>query len=216
MAPARRCSALCRSRRADPPVNRKTDVARDAIAGGAAQLTDPRQSGLFDAPTPGWMRPCLPTLVDKPPTGAEWVHEIKWDGYRISATLDGGKPIIRTRNGHDWTKRFPAIAEAVAALKARSAVVDGEAVILDARGASSFAELQADLDKHGSRRAVLVAFDLLFLDGEILWTKPFAERRAALVGLIPAGSPIVLSEVYVGAGADRAAALLASKGLRED
>ena len=185
-----------------PPATRKTDVARVSIAGGAAKPVDARQAGLFDAPTPGWMRPCLPTLVDKPPTGAAWVHEIKWDGYRVSATLDAGTSTIRTRNGHDWTKRFPAIAGAVAALKARSAVIDGEAVILDARGASSFAELQADLDRHGSRRAVLVAFDLLFLDGEILWTKPFAERRAALAGLIPADAPIVLSEVYVGDGAD--------------
>ncbi len=144
----------------------------------------------------------LPTLVDKPPAGEAWVHEIKWDGYRVSATLDAGRPVIRTRNGHDWTKRFPAIAEAVAALKARSAVIDGEAVILDARGASHFAELQADLDTHGSQRAVLVAFDLLFLDGEILWTKPLAERRAALDALIPSASPIRLSEIYEGDGAE--------------
>ena len=183
-----------------PAVTRKT--AREAIASAAPKPVDPRQADLLDAPVPGWMRPCLPTLVDKPPEGADWVHEIKWDGYRVSATLDAGKPIVRTRNGHDWTKRFPAIATAVAALKARSAVIDGEAVILDERGASSFAELQADLDKHGSRRAVLVAFDLMFLDGEILWTKPFAERRAALAALIPEGSPIVLSEVYAGAGAE--------------
>ena len=68
--------------------------------------------------------------------------------------------MIRTHIGHDCTKRFPAIADAVTTLKARSSVIEGEAVILDERGASHFAELQADLDKHGSRRAVLVAFDL--------------------------------------------------------
>lgn len=92
------------------------------------------------------------------------MHEIKWDGYRVSAYVADGVAAIRTRNGHDWTKRFPAIARA--ALQVRSAVLDGEAVILDERGRSSFDELQADLDRHGSERAVLYAFDLLFLDGE--------------------------------------------------
>ena len=185
-----------------PPATRKTDLDHGVVAGRSPKPVDPRQAGLFDAPTPGWMRPCLPTLVEKPPEGPQWVHEIKWDGYRISATIDAGAVTIRTRNGHDWTRRFPAIADAMAALKVRSAVIDGEAVILDARGASSFAELQADLDKHGSRRALLVAFDLMFLDGELLWTKPFAARRAALAGIVPAGSPIMLSEVYEGSGAD--------------
>ena len=96
------------------------------------------------------------------------MHEIKWDGYRVSAYVADGKATIRTRNGHDWTARFPAIARAAAALKVRSAVLDGEAVILDERGRSSFAELRADIDRHGSQRAVLYAFNLLFLNGEAL------------------------------------------------
>ncbi len=126
-------------------------------------------------------RALLPTLVDKPPVGPQWVHEIKWDGYRVSAYVADGKATIRTRNGHDWTKRFPAITQAVEALKVRSAVIDGEAVILDERGRSSFAELQAE---HGSERAVLYVFDLLFLDGEPLWKKPLEERRLALASII--------------------------------
>ena len=82
-------------------------------------------------------------------------------------------------------------------------MVDGEAVILDERGRSSFAELQADLDRHGSERAVLYAFDLLFLDGEALWKRPLEERRLALSGLIPPRSvAILLSEEFSGAGAD--------------
>ena len=68
------------------------------------------------------------------PVGPQWVHEIKWDGYRVSAYVADGVATIRTRNGHDWTKRFPAIARAAAALQVRSAVIDGEAVILDERG----------------------------------------------------------------------------------
>ena len=120
----------------------------------------------------------------------------------VSAYVADGVATIRTRNGHDWTKRFPAIATAAAGLRVRSAVINGEAVILDERGRSSFAELQADLDRHGSDRAVLYAFDLLFLDGEPLWKKPFEKRRLALGGIIPPRSAILLSEAFSGAGAD--------------
>ena len=186
-------------------ITRRTDAApaeRVVDRAVIAKPVDPRQSGLFDAPLPGWVRPCLPTLVDAPPTGPRWIHEIKWDGYRVSAYVKDGKATIRTRNGHDWTRRFPTIAAALAALPVRSAVLDGEAVILDERGRSSFAELQADLDRHGSERAVLYAFDLLFLNGEILWTKPLEERRLALGRMIPSRSAILMSEEYVGDGAD--------------
>ena len=190
--------------RRPPPRTRKTDATAERVASKAvvAKAADPRQAGLFDAPLPGWIKPCLPTLVDAPPIGAQWVHEIKWDGYRVSACVADGKATIRTRGGYDWTKRFPTIAAAVARLKVRSAVVDGEAVILDDKGRSSFAELQADLDKHGSDRAVLYAFDLLFLDGEDLRAKPLEERRLALGSIIPKRSAILLSEDYSGSGAD--------------
>ena len=129
-------------------------------------------------------------------------HEIRWDGYRVSAYVEAGRVTIRTRNGHDWTKRFPAIAQTVAALKVRSAVLDGEAVILDERGRSNFAELQADFDKHGSERAMLYAFDLLFLDGEPLWSKPLYEHRLILASIVPARSAVLLSEDFAGDGAD--------------
>ena len=186
------------------PSKRKTDAPREAVADRAVvtKSADPRQAGLFDAPLPKWIRPCLPTLVEKPPVGPHWVHEIKWDGYRVSAYVADGTAVIRTRNGHDWTARFPAIAAAAARLKVRSAVLDGEAVILDDRGRSSFAELQADLDRHGSDRALLYAFDLLFLDGEDLRKKPLEERRFALGGIIPQRSPILMSEEFSSAGAD--------------
>ncbi len=192
-------------KRPPAPRTRKTDVApseRVADRATVARPIDPRQTGLFDKPLPGWIKPCLPTLVEKPPIGPQWVHEIKWDGYRVSASVQAGAVTIRTRNGHDWTKRFPAIAAGVAALKVRSAVIDGEAVVLDEKGRSNFAELQADLTRHGSPRAVLYAFDLLFLDGEDLRAKPLEDRRAALGGILPAGGVVVMSEAYVGAGAD--------------
>ena len=186
------------------PRLRKTSPTVERIADRAtiAKPADPRQAGFFDAPVPGWIKPCLPTLVDKPPVGPQWVHEIKWDGYRVSASVESGKVIVRTRSGHDWTARFPTIADALANLKVRSAVIDGEAVILDERGRSSFSELQADLDRHGSRRAVLYAFDLLFLDGEDQRGRPLEARRAALGSILRKGSAVLMSEDIVGSGAE--------------
>ena len=152
-----------------------------------AKAADPRQAALFDQPLPGWIAACLPTLVDKPPEGPNWVHEIKWDGYRVSAYLDDGKVAIYTRNGHDWTHRFPSIARAVAALPLHSAVIDGEAVVLDDQGRSSFSALQAALGTGGrgpgkrqATEAVLYAFDLLFLDGHDLRGWSLDNRRDAL------------------------------------
>jgi bifunctional non-homologous end joining protein LigD len=106
-----------------------------------------------------------------PPHSPEWVHEIKWDGYRISAYIDHGTVTIRTRRGHEWTGRFPAIARALAALPIHSAVIDGEAVGINEQGLSDFGALQAALGIKGrgsADKAVLYAFDLLFLDGHDL------------------------------------------------
>lgn len=186
------------------PSTRKTDAPCEIAAGRplVPKSADPRQSGLLYEPLPKWIRPCQPTLVEKPPAGPQWVHEIKWDGYRVYVSVADGTATIRIRNGHDRTARFPAIAAEAAALKVRSCVLDGEAVILDAQGRSSFAELHADLTRHGSRRAVLYAFDLLFLDGEALWKRPLEERRLALGSIMPKGDAILLSEDFSGAGAD--------------
>ena len=88
--------------RRSPPRTKKTDgVAPEKVASRAiiAKPSDPRQTGLFDRPLPGWIKPCLPTLVDTPPVGPQWVHEVKWDGYRVSAAIGDGKKTIRTRNG---------------------------------------------------------------------------------------------------------------------
>ena len=183
---------------------RKTGAPAERVADRAtiARSADPRQAGLFGQPLPGWIEPCLPTLVDKPPVGPQWVREIKWDGYRVTAIIESGKVVIRTRNGHDWTARFPAISAGLSKLKIRLAVIDGEAVVLDDRGRSNFAELQADLTHHGSPRAVLYAFDLLFFDGEDLRAKALEERRAALGGILQTGGAVILSEEFAGAGAD--------------
>ncbi|MEJ0094233.1 MAG: non-homologous end-joining DNA ligase [Methylocella sp.] len=184
------------------PRARKTDVASERVSSRAIvpKPADPKQPGLFDHPLPKWIPPCLPTLVAKPPSGEKWTHEIKWDGYRVSAYVAGGNATIRTRNGFDWTPRFPAIAGALLLLPIQSAVIDGEAVILDAAGRSNFAELQAAIKLRGGD-VMLYAFDLLFLDGEDLREKPLEERRAALSGIIRNKPPILLSEEYGGDGA---------------
>ena len=198
--------------RRPPPQLLKTKLASDRVAGRTiiAKPSDARQPNLFDQPLPGWIKPCLPTLVDEPPVGAEWVHEIKWDGYRVSAYLEAGRVAIYTRNGHDWTHRFPAIAASVAALPLHSAVIDGEAVVLDDQGRSSFSALQAALGTSGrgagQRRAsaaVLYAFDLLFLNGHDMLEWSLANRLVALETIGGPKSPaILLNEGYGGSGAD--------------
>src|SRR5262249_14592148 len=96
-----------------------------------------RRGELPEAP-----RPELATQVEKPPSGDAWLHEVKLDGYRVMARLDGGAVRLVTRQGLDWTDRFPGIADAIAALPCRAALLDGEAVVIDADGRSSFQALQ--------------------------------------------------------------------------
>ena len=167
-----------------------------------------------EAPLPDWIAPCLPTLVDRPPEGARWQHEVKFDGYRVSAYLAGGSAIIRTRNGHDWTHRFPAIAAAVAALPIHDAVIDGEAVVLDEQGRSSFSLLQAALGTSGrgpgkrkADEAILYAFDLLYLDGHDLRGWSLGNRRDALLSVIGEADPVLrFSQAFETTGASLFAA----------
>ncbi len=157
-------------------------------------------------PMPRQVEPCLATLVSTVPGGAEWLHEIKWDGYRLLVFRTRGTVTIRTRRGHDWTSRFPAIAEAVAALPVDDVVLDGEGVVAGETGVSSFSALQKALSDEGgriARDAVLYAFDLLYLDGEDLRALPLAERKARLATLVRPEGPgaLRLSEHLEGGGA---------------
>lgn len=127
----------------------------------------------------------LATLVDKVPSDDKWVHEIKFDGYRLLGFVAGVKARLRTRNGNDWTDSFPAIADGLEKLKADDAVLDMEAVILDAEGKTSFQALQAALGDHGKpERIVAYVFDLLHLDGEDLTRQPLTERKKKLEALL--------------------------------
>jgi bifunctional non-homologous end joining protein LigD len=151
------------------------------------------------------LRPCLASLVNKVPSGERWVHEIKWDGYRLVAFIDHGTVTLRTRNGLDWTHRFPTIAAALGKLPVETAIVDGEAVVEDESGATSFAALQdalSDTHRGVAAQAVLYAFDLLYVDGEDLRPLRLDERKTRLARVIAPGSagPLRFSEHIVGEG----------------
>jgi hypothetical protein len=108
------------------------------------------------------LQPCLPRRADTPPTGSGWIVEIKHDGFRILARRDGDRVRLFTRNGYDFTNRFPKIAAALAALPVQSCVIDGEAIVVDRQGLSVFELLRY---RHHDHIAVLCAFDLIELDG---------------------------------------------------
>jgi bifunctional non-homologous end joining protein LigD len=133
---------------------------------------------------PGFVPPSLATLHSTAPSGDEWLHEIKFDGYRIEARFDRGRVRLLTRKGLDWTHRFKPIADAVAALKADTALIDGEVVSEDERGISSFSLLQTDLKDDKSDRFRYCVFDLLYLDGRDLRDEPLIMRKAALERLV--------------------------------
>jgi bifunctional non-homologous end joining protein LigD len=131
---------------------------------------------------PSFVEPALAQLVDRPPAGSDWVHEVKFDGYRMQLRVEGGKGILRSRKGLDWTHRFKAIAQACAVLP--DAMVDGEIVALDAQGAPSFVALQAALSDGSTDRLVFFVFDLLFSKGEDLRALRLVDRKARLQAII--------------------------------
>jgi bifunctional non-homologous end joining protein LigD len=134
----------------------------------------------------GFVDPCIPTLAAKPPSGPDWVHEVKHDGYRLIVRRDGKTVLLFTRRGHDWTHRYPAIAAAAAKLRARSFTLDGEAVVSGADGVAVFEALHR---RHRATDAMLYAFDLLELNGKDLRPLPLSERKARLARLL-ARAPI--------------------------
>jgi bifunctional non-homologous end joining protein LigD len=136
------------------------------------------------SPLPETLVPQLAVLATHPPAGAEWLHEIKFDGYRLLAFVKSGKVTLRTRNGLDWTARFPAIARTLARLKADSAIVDGEVVVLDDEGRSDFQGLQAMLTGRQKGEPILYAFDLPFCNGFDLRETPLLARKHMLENML--------------------------------
>src|ERR1700692_1086641 len=140
-----------------------------------------RQPGIV-ARVPSFVEPQLAKLVDRPPEGSGWAHEVKLDGYRAQLQATRGRIAIRTRSGLDWTDRFSAIAKEAQSLP--DCLIDGEIVALDERGLPNFGALQAALSEDTSEKLVFFAFDLLFEGPEDLRTLPLAARKARLEALL--------------------------------
>lgn len=146
-------------------------------------------------------QPCLPSPAKQPPTGTGWIHEIKHDGFRLLASNQPGRSVLRllSRNGTDLTSRFPFVAMAVARLPAKSCLIDGEIIACDESGLAVFDLIRG----HGTlASAVHCAFDLLELDGKDLRRAPLEERKAMLAKLLKgAHSSIVLNQHFEADGA---------------
>ncbi|CAN7658569.1 DNA ligase D [Bosea sp. LjRoot9] len=175
-----------------------------------------------DVALPPFVAPCLATLQDKPPVGENWLHEVKFDGYRLQARIEAGQGSeagrvskagkvsqastvrLSTRSGLDWTERFGAtLVDALAKLPCETALIDGEAVALGASGISSFSALQEALSEGRTDALVFFAFDLLHLDGEDLRAEPLLARKEQLEALLqaaPADGPLRYSEHFVEPG----------------
>jgi bifunctional non-homologous end joining protein LigD len=145
---------------------------------------DKRQPQLAFDPMPARIEPQLATLATKVPNGGRWAFEVKWDGYRLAVHAEPNRIRIITRGGHDWTRYFPAIREAARALGPSRFILDGEAVVLDAKGLPNFGLLQQDLGgrraTRAAHKAVLYAFDLLYFDGHDLTGLELSSRRHLL------------------------------------
>jgi DNA ligase D-like protein (predicted ligase) len=153
------------------------------------------------AALPEWIPPQLTQLVDAAPGGPGWLHEIKFDGYRLHARLDHGAVTLLTRTGLDWTHKYPAIAKAVAALDAHQAYFDGELCGIGPDGIPSFSRLQAASDAGSSAGLVLYLFDLLHLDGDDIAARPLIDRKTRLAALLAKVSPPLLtSDHHLGDG----------------
>src|SRR6185369_15465055 len=123
--------------------------------------------------------PQLPSLTEHPPEGAEWIHEVKHDGYRTMLLVERGTVHAYTRNGHDWSDRYPGIIAAVRKLPCRSAILDGEVIVQDALGVSDFEALQAAL-RSLPTRLIFYAFDLLHLERRVSVERNLSSNHAPL------------------------------------
>jgi bifunctional non-homologous end joining protein LigD len=151
---------------------------------------------------PGFILPCQPALTDRPPAGPGWLHEIKFDGYRVIARKNGEQVRLWATTTSDYSKAFTRIRDAVAALPVDSAVVDGEAIVLRPDNTSDFEALRS---RQGQAEAILVAYDVLEVDGQNVRPEPLDERRKRLAKLLRANKAmrdgIQFSEAITGDGA---------------
>ncbi|RUX70458.1 ATP-dependent DNA ligase [Mesorhizobium sp. M7A.F.Ca.US.006.04.2.1] len=148
-----------------------------------------------------FIKPMEPELVETPPQGDEWLHEIKFDGYRTQIMKDENGIRLFTKNGYDWTGRYIELAGEAEAIEAESFIIDGETITVNEAGLSDFQALQSAVTRREpSRDLYLVAFDLLHLNGHDLRNMPVEDRREILQELIPAVGRIQVSKALPGTG----------------
>ena len=169
------------------PAKRAAARAKAEPEAKAAAAPDPSAlTGARKAKLPDFLPPTLATLAAAPPAGERWLHEIKFDGYRLQARIEAGRVKLLTRSGLDWTKKFgKGVIAALRDLPLGTALIDGELVVETGSGASDFSALQADLSEGRDDRFVFYVFDLLYLDGYDLTRLPLEDRKAALAALVP-------------------------------
>jgi DNA ligase D-like protein (predicted ligase) len=148
-----------------------------------------------------FIEPQLASPVDQPPEGKHWIHEIKHDGYRSQVVIERGQVRVFSRNGHDWSDRYPGLVRAATNLRCKSAIIDGEAIVQDGDGRSDFESLQSAM-RSRPHSIILYAFDLLHLDGKDLRQETLSERRPVLKNLIgdDADSRMQFSDEFDGDG----------------
>jgi len=160
-------------------------------------------TGARKRPMPEFVAPQLATLVEAPPEGEEWLHELKFDGYRMLCHLSRGDVQFWSRNRKDWTEKFPNLVNAIKTFPANSAILDGEIVIVDKAGRSSFQDLQQAMGKNGAAAFVFQIFDLIYLGGYDLTAVPLVQRKLLLEELIASirgKTPLRYSEHVEGSG----------------
>ncbi len=198
---ARRFSTSVATGRTREEIERGAPVVRAASSRRGKRAVW-RSQAIASAPTPAFVKPQLCETAARPPKGDGWAFELKYDGYRLLIAIGAEGARIYTRSGLDWTARFPALARAAVALPCANALLDGEAVVLDARGLSDFAALVAALEAGDAAPIDFLAFDLLVLDEADLREKPLRARKALLKKLLArADGAILYADFIEGAGA---------------
>jgi ATP-dependent DNA ligase len=182
-------------------------MVKSARANPTETIRTSQRVGLTSPPV--WIKPQLAKLVEMAPDGPDWLHEIKFDGYRMHARLDAGRAQILTRRGNDWTDKYPAIAKSIAGLPAQNAYLDGELCGVLPDGRTAFNLIQNATDT-GEGSLVFFLFDLLFLDAENLIPLPLVERKSP-VGISAKG---YAGFIAIQRSSDRPRPGLPSLGLR--
>ena len=165
-------------------VSRKTASRSPITAKDLANV-----SGARRAPLPAKFQPQLATLASRVPEGDDWLHELKFDGYRILAFIENGKVQLLTRRGNDWTARFRSVADALEKLPIDTAILDGEVVSLDKQGLSNFQQLQNSMKRGNAESLVDYVFDVPYLHGYDLTQTPLADRKEVLARLLLSANP---------------------------